>query len=69
MVAITASVNGSEDEAHVFCPACFWGEDVPAQDATQIATEHEATSEHTAAELDDQDFEVLAEAVRDERGY
>jgi len=69
MVAITASVNGSEDEAHVFCPACFWGEDVPAQDATQIATEHEASPAHVEAELAEMLLEVLAEALRAERGY
>jgi hypothetical protein len=69
MVAIAPSVDGDEDQAHVFCPPCMWGEEVPADKAVQIATEHEATPEHVAAEDQEQDFELLLEAVRDHRGY
>jgi hypothetical protein len=69
MVAISASVNGYEDQAHVFCGACFWGEDVPADKAVQVATEHDASPEHIQAEVEDQVLEALAEALRAERGY
>jgi len=69
MVAITGSVNGYEDQAHVFCGACFWGEDVPADKAVQVATEHEASPAHVEAELADLVVEVLAEALRAECGY
>jgi len=69
MVAITVSVNGYEDQAHLFCGACFWGEDVPTDKAVQVATEHEASPAHVEAELADMLVEVLAEALRAERGY
>jgi hypothetical protein len=69
MVAITASVNGFEDQAHVFCAPCFWGDDVPVDKAGQIATEHEASEAHIAAELADALVEAVAEALRAERGY
>src|SRR5215216_6301537 len=69
MVAISASVNGYEDQAHVFCGACFFGEDVPADKAVQVATEHEASPAHIEAELAEMLIEVLAEALRAERGY
>jgi len=69
MVAISASVNGYEDQAHVFCGACFWGEDVPADKAVQVATEHEASPAHVEVELAEMLVEVLAEALRAERGY
>jgi hypothetical protein len=69
MVAIAPSVAGDNDQAHVFCQPCWWGEDVPADKAAQIATEHEATREHLAAEEEERDFELLLEAVRDHRGY
>jgi hypothetical protein len=69
MVAISASVNGYEVQAHVFCGACFWGEDVPADKAVQVATEHEASPAHIEAELAEMLIEDLAEALRAERGY
>jgi hypothetical protein len=69
MVAITPSVNGYEDQAHVLCGACFWGDDAPADKAVQVATEHEASPAHVEAELADLVVEVLAEALRAERGY
>jgi hypothetical protein len=69
MVAIAASVNGSEHEAHVSCGPCWWGEDVAAEKAVHIATEHEAMPAHIAAEGEERDFELLVEAVRDQRGY
>ncbi len=53
----------------MFCQPCWWGEDVPSDKAAQIATEHETTPEHLAAESEEQDFELLLEAVRDHRGY
>ncbi len=69
MVAITASANGFEDQAHAFCAACFWGEDVPVGKAEEVATEHEASPTHIEAELADALFEALAESLRAERGY
>ena len=69
MVAITVSVNGYEDQAHVFCGACFWGDDVPADKAVQVATEHEASPAHVEAELAEMLNEDLAEALRAYRGY
>jgi len=69
MVGIAPSVIGDVDQAHVFCQPCWWGEDVPSDKAAQIATEHETTPEHLAAESEEQDFELLLEAVRDHRGY
>ena len=53
----------------MFCGACFWGEDVPADKAVQVATEHEASPAHVEAELAEMLVEVLAEALRAERGY
>jgi hypothetical protein len=69
MVAITRSVSGNEDEAHVFCSLCFFGEDVPTEKAVQIATEHETGLKHIIAEVLDEAFQATAEALRVERGY
>ena len=44
MLDIIASVKGTEAEVHVFCPDCFWGEDVPAERAVQIVEEHVRTT-------------------------
>jgi hypothetical protein len=68
-VAIIASVNGSEDEVHVFCPDCFWGEDVPADKAVQIVDEHVATEKHTENERAGDEIQAALERLEVERGY
>jgi hypothetical protein len=70
MVATAPSVSGSPDQCHVWCTSCLmWGDDVPADQAAEIATTHAASLDHPANQLDDLLFAVLSEAVRDERGY
>jgi hypothetical protein len=70
MVAITASRTGIEDTADVFCPECLWGADeVPAEEALQVATDHEMAPEHLQAELANELVDMLSEALRAERGY
>ena len=69
MVATARSVSGSPDQCHVWCTSCWWGDDVPADQAAEIATTHAASLDHSANQLDDLLFAVLSEAVGDERGY
>jgi hypothetical protein len=68
-VAITASVKGSEDEAHVFCPDCFWGDDVPAAEAVQIVDEHVKTEKHIENERVGDEIQAVLERLEVERGY
>jgi len=69
MVAITASVNGFEDQANVSCALCFWGDDVPVDKALQVATEHEASDAHIEAEVAEAQFEAIVESLRVKRGH
>ncbi len=69
MVAITASVNGSERTAHVFCPDCMWGEDVPTNEAEAIVDEHVMTDAHIENELAGDQIEAVLERLAVERGY
>jgi hypothetical protein len=68
-VAVAASVNGTPGQAHVSCAPCWWGEEVPEEQALAVAAEHEASREHLDTERADLEFELLAERVSVERGY
>ena len=69
MLDIIASVKGTEAEAHVFCPDCFWGEDVPAERAVQIVEEHVKTDTHIDNELAGDEMQAVLERLTLERGY
>ena len=70
MVAIARSVSGRPDQCHVWCATCLlWGDDVPADQAAEIATTHAASLDHLANQLKDLLVAVLSEGIRDERGY
>jgi hypothetical protein len=68
-VAITDSVNRTPGQAHVFCGPCWFGEEVPEQEALAVAAKHEASPGHLEAELDDIAFELLADRLRVKRGH
>jgi hypothetical protein len=51
------------------CDVDWWGDEVPSDQALELAAAHETTVEHLEAEVDDMLFELLAEAIRDDRGY
>jgi hypothetical protein len=67
MVHITSTINEGRSQLH--CDVDWWGDEVPSDQAVELAAAHEATVEHLEAEVDDMLFELLAEAIRDERGY
>ena len=68
-VAIIASVKGNEGEVHVSCPDCFWGEDVPTEEAEQIVDEHVRTDKHIENERAGDDIQAVLERLEVERGY
>ncbi len=67
MVHITPTIN--EGVSNLHCDVDWWGDQAPSDRALDIAVAHELSPEHRAAEVDDALFELLAEAMRDERGY
>jgi uncharacterized protein YktB (UPF0637 family) len=69
MVDFIASIKGTEAEAHVFCPDCFWGEDVLAERAVQIVEEHVKTDTHIENELAGDEMQAVLERLTLERGY
>lgn len=68
-VAITASVNGNEAEAHVSCPDCWWGEDVPRAEAPAVVEQHMVTDEHIENEVAGDQIEAALLRIWVERGY
>jgi hypothetical protein len=69
MVVMTASTSGSDNEVHVFCSLDFFGEDVPLDQAVQVATEHEMSDGHIEAEVEEMVLEGAVERRSDERGW
>ncbi len=69
MVATTASITGNQDEAHVFCPDCWWSADVDVKQASEVVAEHEATDSHIDNELAADRMQAALERLMDKRGY
>jgi len=67
MVHISPTVDEGVSTLH--CDVDWWGDEVPSNQALDIAVEHEASPEHRAAEVDGWLFELLAEVAWHERGY
>jgi hypothetical protein len=67
MVHITPTINEGVSQLH--CDVDWWGDEVSSDQAVELAADHEASVEHREADVDDMLFELLAEAIRDERGY
>jgi hypothetical protein len=64
-------VTPTQDEArsHVFCDVDWWGDEVPSDQAHEIAVAHETTDAHIEAEIALEAVEVLAEARSAVRGW
>jgi hypothetical protein len=67
MVHITPTVNQSA--SNLFCDVDWWGDEVPSDQALDIALAHEASDAHIEAEIAQAAFEDAAELVRAERGH
>ena len=66
MVHITPTVN--EATSMLFCDVDWWGDEVPSDQALDIALEHEASDVHIEAEIADAALEVAVERISAERG-
>ena len=66
MVHITPTVN--EATSMLFCDVDWWGDEVPSDQALDIALEHEASDTHIEAEIAEAALEVAVERVSMERG-
>jgi hypothetical protein len=66
MVHITPTVN--EATSKLFCDVDWWGDEVPSDQALDIALEHEASDTHIEAEIAEAALEVAVERVSTERG-
>jgi len=67
MVHVSPTERGGV--SHVFCDVDWWGEEVPTDQANEIAVEHETTQAHIDAEVEQETFENAAELARIERGH
>ncbi len=66
MVHITATIN--EAVSRLFCDVDWWGDEVPSDQALDIALDHEASDPHIDAEIADAALEEAAERAGVERG-
>ena len=66
MVHITPTIN--EAIAKLFCDVDWWGDEVPSDQALDIALEHEASDLHLDAEIAEVALEEAVERVSAERG-
>ena len=66
MVHITATIN--EAVSRLFCDVDWWGDEVPSDQALDIALEHEASDAHIEAEIAEAALEVAVERASAERG-
>ena len=66
MVHITPTLN--EAVSRLFCDIDWWGDEVPSDQALDIALEHEASDLHIDAEIAEVTLEEAVERVSAERG-
>jgi hypothetical protein len=66
MVHITPTLN--EAVSRLFCDIDWWGDEVPSDQALDIALEHEASDLHLDAEIAEVVLEEAVERVSAERG-
>jgi hypothetical protein len=66
MVHITPTLN--EAVSRLFCDVDWWGDEVPSDQALDIALEHEASDLHLDAEIADAALEEVVDRVNAERG-
>jgi hypothetical protein len=66
MVHITPTIN--EAVSRLFCDVDWWGDEVPSDQALDIALEHEASDLHLDAEIADAALAEGVERVSAERG-
>ena len=66
MVHITATIN--EAVSRLFCDVDWWGDEVPSDQALDIALEHEASDLHLDGEIAEVALEEAVERVSAERG-
>ena len=66
MVHITPTIN--EAISKLFCDVDWWGDEVPSDQALDIALEHEASDAHIEAEIAEAVLEVAVERASAERG-
>jgi hypothetical protein len=66
MVYITPTIN--EAVSRLFCDVDWWGDEVPSDQALDIALEHEASDLHIDAEIAEVTLEEAVERVSAERG-
>jgi hypothetical protein len=66
MVHITPTLN--EAVSRLFCDIDWWGDEVPSDQALDIALEHEASDLHLDAEIAEVALEEAVERVSAERG-
>jgi hypothetical protein len=66
MVHITPTIN--EAISKLFCDVDWWGDEVPSDQALDIALEHEASDLHIEAEIAEEVLEEAVERVSAERG-
>jgi hypothetical protein len=67
MVHVTPTQD--ETRSHVFCDVDWWGDEVPSDQAHDIAVAHETSEAHIEAEIALEAAEFLAEAISAARGY
>jgi hypothetical protein len=66
MVHITPTIN--EAISKLFCDVDWWGDEVPSDQALDIALEHEASNAHIEAEIAEAVLEEAVERAGAERG-
>ena len=66
MVHITPTIN--EAISKLFCDVDWWGDEVPSEQALDIALEHEASDAHIDAEIAEAVLEGAVERASAERG-
>jgi len=66
MVHISPTVN--EAISRLFCDVDWWSDEVPSDQALDIALEHEASEAHIDAEIADAALEEAVERASAERG-
>jgi hypothetical protein len=66
MVHITPTIN--EAVSRLFCDVDWWGDEVPSDQALDIALEHEASDLHIDAEIAEVTLDEAVERVSAERG-
>jgi hypothetical protein len=66
MVHITPTIN--EATSKLFCDVDWWGDEVPSDQALDIALDHEASDAHIDAEIADAVLEEAVERASAQRG-